>query len=102
MRISSTCTSPAGPRPPTFWSTSKRRDGVVVLTARNDPPSWVPEGLRDSVLTPAEAKGLEYQSVCLLDPGRLLSQLGSEEQEYMVRCRARPTGPPGQRSIISG
>ena len=27
------------------------------------------------VLTPADAKGLEYQSVCVLDPGRLLAQL---------------------------
>ena len=59
-------------------------DDVVVLSAQNDPPSWVPEHLRDSVLTPAEAKGLEYQSVCLLDPGRLLSNLGSDDQEYVV------------------
>ena len=59
-------------------------DDVVVLSARNEPPSWVPDNLRDSVLTPAEAKGLEYQSVCVLDPGRLLSHLRSEEQEYMV------------------
>ena len=59
-------------------------DNVVVLSARNDPPSWVPERLRNSVLTPAEAKGLEYQSVCLLDLGRLLSHLRSEEQEYLV------------------
>ena len=59
-------------------------DDVVVLSARNDSPSWVPEHLRDSVLTPAEAKGLEYQSVCLLDPGRLLSRLRSEEHEYLV------------------
>ena len=59
-------------------------DDVVVLSARNDLPAWVPERLRDSVLTPAEAKGLEYQSVCLLDPGRLLSQLGSAAQAYVV------------------
>ena len=59
-------------------------DDVVVLAARNDPPSWVPEHLRDSVLTPAEAKGLEYQSVCLLDPGRLLSNLGRADDEYVV------------------
>ena len=59
-------------------------DEVVVLSARNDPPSWVPERLRDGVLTPAEAKGLEYQSVCFLDSGRLLSRLRSEEQEYLV------------------
>ena len=59
-------------------------DDVVVLSARNDRPSWVPEHLRNSVLTPAEAKGLEYQSVCLLDPGPLLSNLGSDEDEYVV------------------
>lgn len=59
-------------------------DEVVILWARNVPPSWVPEHLRDGVLTPAEAKGLEYQSVCLLDSGRLLSRLGGEEHEYLV------------------
>ena len=59
-------------------------DDVVVLSARNDLPAWVPERLRDSVLTPAEAKGLEYQSVCLLDPGRLLTHLDGEEQEFVV------------------
>ncbi len=59
-------------------------DDVVVLAARNEPPAWVPERLRGSVLTPAEAKGLEYQSVCLLDAGRLLAHLDSDEQEYMV------------------
>ena len=59
-------------------------DEVVVLSARNEPPAWVPERLRNSVLTPAEAKGLEYQSVCLLDPGVLLSHLHGEEHEYVV------------------
>ena len=59
-------------------------DDVVVLSARNEPPAWVPERLRNSVLTPAEAKGLEYQSVCLLDPGVLLSHLHGEEHEYVV------------------
>ena len=27
------------------------------------------------VLTPTDAKGLEYQSVCVLDPGRVLARL---------------------------
>ncbi len=59
-------------------------DDVVVLSAGAKPPPWIPERLRNSVLTPAEAKGLEYQSVCLLDPGRLLSRLRREEPEYSV------------------
>ena len=57
-------------------------DDVVVLSPGNDPPAWVPERLRDGVLTPAEAKGLEYQSVCVLDPGRVLSSLRPLEMEY--------------------
>ncbi len=54
-------------------------DDVVVLAPGNDPPAWVPDRLRDAVLTPEEAKGLEYQSVCVLDPGRLLSTLQSQQ-----------------------
>ena len=57
-------------------------DDVVVLAPGNDPPAWVPERLRDGVLTPAEAKGLEYQSVCVLDPGRVLSGLRPLETAY--------------------
>lgn len=56
-------------------------DGVVVLTAQDDIPEWLPERLRESVLTPAETKGLEYQSVCVLDPGRLLSGLAPEDRD---------------------
>ena len=57
-------------------------DDVVVVTPQNDPPAWVPERLRSGVLTPAETKGLEYQSVCVLDPGRLLSSLEPLELTY--------------------
>ena len=57
-------------------------DDVVVLAPGNDRPAWVPDRLRDGVLTPAEAKGLEYQSVCVLDPGRVLSSLRPLEAAY--------------------
>ena len=57
-------------------------DDVVVLAPGNDLPAWVPDRLRDGVLTPAEAKGLEYQSVCVLDPGRVLAGLRPPERGY--------------------
>lgn len=57
-------------------------DGVVVLSPSNEVPGWVPPGLRGVVLTPEEAKGLEYQSVCVLDPGRLLSRLALYDEGY--------------------
>ena len=50
-------------------------EGLVVITVSDEKPAWVPERLRDMVLTPADTKGLEYQSVCVLDPGRVLSRL---------------------------
>ena len=50
-------------------------EGLVVITVADEKPAWVPERLRDMVLTPAHAKGLEYQSVCVLDPGRMLARL---------------------------
>ena len=54
----------------------KDLDNVSVISPEPDPPAWLPQTLRDVVLTPAEAKGLEYQTVCVLDPGRFLASLG--------------------------
>ena len=53
-------------------------EDTAVLAPGNDVPDWVPPALRGVVLTPEEAKGLEYQSVCVLDPGRALSSLSPE------------------------
>ena len=50
-------------------------ENVTVVTPEADPPAWLPQTLRDTVLTPAEAKGLEYQAVCVLDPGSFLEGL---------------------------
>jgi len=50
-------------------------ENVIVLSSESTLPTWVPEHLRDTVMTPADAKGLEYQSVCVLDPGSLLTRV---------------------------
>ena len=72
-------------------------DDVVVVSPRNDPPDWVPAGLRGMVLTPADAKGLEYQSVCVLDPGRLLSSLAPENLPYGIDAEL---DQPARRTAI--
>ncbi|MCY4635981.1 MAG: hypothetical protein OXG04_15990 [Acidobacteria bacterium] len=42
--------------------------GTAVVSATADVPEWVPERVRQQVLTPAEAKGLEYhQTVCVIE-----------------------------------
>ena len=65
----------------------KELENVAVVCPESDVPTWVPEALRDVVLTSADAKGLEYQAVCVLDPGRFLMRLG--EAEMVVRDTAR-------------
>ena len=47
-------------------------EGVVVISPDDRVPAWVSDHLRGMVLTPETAKGLEYQAVCVLDPGTLL------------------------------
>lgn len=59
----------------------KELENVAVVCPESDIPAWVPEALRDVVLTAADAKGLEYQAVCVLDPGRYLLRLGEAEDK---------------------
>ena len=50
-------------------------DDVAVLNAWREKPEWLSPDLNASVLTPEEAKGLEYQTVCILNPGIVLLAL---------------------------
>ena len=60
-------------------------EGVVVVSLGDQVPAWVPDRLQDMVLTPSDAKGLEYQSVCVLDPGTLLARLHAESGPAATR-----------------
>ena len=51
-----------------------QKEYLSIVAPDDNIPQWVPEDLRSLVLTPAAAKGLEYQSVCVLAPGRMLKQ----------------------------
>lgn len=57
--------------------TSKRIDSVIIVSAGAPVPDWVDDALRQEVLLPHEAKGLEYQTVVVLDPGQVLADLSS-------------------------
>ena len=57
-------------------------DGLVILTPEDEPPLWIDDDdLGDVVMSPADAKGLEYQSVCVIDPGRLLETFARENDD---------------------
>jgi hypothetical protein len=42
-------------------------------------PAYVPETVRQAVLTVSEAKGLDFHSVCVLDPGRHIERVLRED-----------------------
>jgi hypothetical protein len=51
------------------------REGLAIISFTERPPDYLPGDLKGRVLTVYEAKGLDFQSVCILDPGRLLQKI---------------------------
>jgi hypothetical protein len=51
-------------------------DNLVVISALEDIDYAGSDPLQDGVLTPTQSKGLEYQSVCVVNPGRALLAIG--------------------------
>jgi len=51
-------------------------DGLAVISAAGEIPEWMGQQLGMGVLTPSESKGLEYQSVCVINPGVELAAIG--------------------------
>ncbi|MCY4652259.1 MAG: DEAD/DEAH box helicase family protein [Dehalococcoidia bacterium] len=57
-------------------------EGVAIITTAHAPPTWTPDAVRSLILTPQSAKGLEYPTVCVLDPGATLAELSAPKSEY--------------------
>ena len=64
------CTVKPGPELDDLLRVFGEREGLAIITPGDEIPPYVPAGLRDRVLTGFEAKGLDFQSVCVLDAGR--------------------------------
>lgn len=64
------------------------QDGFAVLRMDD---AGIQGDLAEKTLTPAEAKGLEYQSVCLVNPGRSISRIKTlaKEADRLDRRAAR-------------
>ena len=56
------------------------REGLALISLEDAVPSYVPETVRSSVLTVAEAKGLDFHSVCVLDAGRHVERIVRDEE----------------------
>ncbi len=51
------------------------REGMALITLEDGVPEWIPEPARAVMLTVAEAKGLDFHSVCVLDAGRFIDRV---------------------------
>jgi len=51
------------------------RGGLAVIALGDEIPGYVPPHLRERILTAFEAKGLDFQSVCVLDAGRAIERV---------------------------
>ncbi|HWC96674.1 MAG TPA: hypothetical protein VG456_07990 [Candidatus Sulfopaludibacter sp.] len=69
------CIGSAGPELDELLTTLTEREGLAVIVVGDEVPSYVPERLRDRILTTFEAKGLDFQSVCILDGGKAVDRI---------------------------
>jgi len=69
------CSAKPGPDLEELLQAFSQREGLALVTLGDGSPDYVPEGLRDRVLTAFEAKGLDFQSVCILDAGKGLDRI---------------------------
>lgn len=77
-------------------------DDVAIVTPESTVPDWVPPESRNAVLTPEEAKGLEYSSVCVLEMGSVLTRLRrSVDEQDPLEIHERRTAMDRLRVALS-
>ena len=64
------CAATPGPELDQLLRTFADREGLAIISLTDHPPAYVPEELKPRILTVSEAKGLDFQAVCILDRGR--------------------------------
>jgi hypothetical protein len=56
------------------------REGLAIIALEDEPPDYVPKDLQHRILTVSEAKGLDFQAVCILDAGEQLMMFDLEDE----------------------
>jgi tetratricopeptide (TPR) repeat protein len=69
------CTAAPGPELDQLLISFSGREGLALIALEDAVPAYVPEPARGAVLTVSEAKGLDFHSVCVLDPGRHIERV---------------------------
>ncbi len=73
------CSANPGPELNELMLSLAAREGLALITLDDSVPVHVPEAARPAVLTVSEAKGLDFNSVCVLDAGKHLERILRED-----------------------
>jgi hypothetical protein len=84
------CTAAPGPELDEMLTSLSGREGLALVTLDDAVPDFVPEAVRPGVLTAAEAKGLDFHSVCVMDAGRHVERI--THQDDRVRAHSEIDG----------
>ncbi len=91
------CAAPRGDDLDSLLVALAAREGWAIINLEQEIPAFVPAAARHAVLSVFEAKGLDFQSVCLLNPGRSLRNI-LHENPY--ERRSQPVEPLNKRLAI--
>ncbi len=79
------CVGVPGPEMDQLLINLAGREGLAIISLDDNVPAYVPESVRPAVLTAREAKGLDFHSVCVLEPGRQIERL-HKSRDYYTGC----------------
>lgn len=75
------CAAAPGAELQELSKTLAAREGLAIITLGDTVPDYIPAEMREAILTAAEAKGLDFHSVCILDAGKQIERI-CREQAY--------------------
>ena len=76
------CTATQGAELDELLKLLAAREGLALITLEETTPAYIPESVRPAVLTVSEAKGLDFHTVCVLDPGRHIQQIVAQGERW--------------------
>lgn len=91
------CTTVPGSELTGLLETLSAREGLAIISLSETLPEYIPEPLRPRIFTVFEAKGLDFHSVCILDPGKHLDRI-IHAQDWLRRDS--PVEPLNKRLMI--
>ncbi len=78
------CSTTSGPELDALLINLANREGLALVTLEETIPNYIPPAARSAVLTVSEAKGLDFNSVCVLDPGKSLERIIKDDVRVRV------------------